>query len=67
MLETINIEHHLRFKNGKDKFSWQKKWSGHGRTGRTADYGLGIARQLLAVTSSGVIVQQFLIVSLHDS
>jgi len=22
------------------KFSWQKKWSGHGQTGRTADYGL---------------------------
>ena len=21
------------------KISWQKKWSGHGRTGRTADYG----------------------------
>jgi len=21
------------------KFSWQKKWPDHGRTGRTADYG----------------------------
>jgi len=24
---------------GKEKNSWQKKWSGHGWTGRTADYG----------------------------
>ena len=25
------------------KNSWQKKWSGHGRTGRTADYGCEFA------------------------
>jgi len=29
-----------------EKISWQKKWSGHGRTGRTADYG----RVLLSCT-----------------
>ena len=29
--------------------SWQKKWSGHGRTGRTADYGLAAITIIITV------------------